>query len=294
MTKETSKETKQLDQVLRDFLATELIHDQRRFYYYSELLHWVVSKKNKKMPLFVGISAPQGAGKTTLSRILVSVLRQTGWVAEALSVDDFYLTHSQQIDLSLRFKNNAFLQSRGYPGTHDVTLGVEILKSLRSLKSEEKCRIPRYDKSAHHGKGDRRSESESTVITGPVDFIFLEGWMLGFQPSRKKTLSSDFHEIDGFLASYSAWTDQLDAFIHLQPKEVRQIPAWRIEAEERMKSQGKAGLSLDEIKKYAELFVPAYETYLPGLAACVVKPGSTLRWTLGADRLPIEAKPFLS
>ena len=277
---------------LKKALAAERIEDQKRFNYYSKLLDWVLEQKKEK-PIFIGISAPQGAGKTTISRIFVSVLKELGFNAEALSIDDFYLTRVQQVSIAQQFLHNPYLQSRGYPGTHDVTLGVEILKSLRNIKSEERCQIPRYEKSAHGGKGDRLPQDLWSEVAGPLDFVFFEGWMLGFQPLKDNLPDARLEPVDAFLERYSEWTDLLDAFIHLKPKEVRQIPEWRIEAEEKMKAQGKPGLPLEEIRKYAELFVPAYEAYLPGLSSHAIKPGATLRWTLGADRLPIEVEPLL-
>ena len=40
--------------------------------------------------------------------------------------------------------------------------------------------IPRYDKSAYNGKGDRAKQSEWMKMKGPLDLVIVEGWMLGF------------------------------------------------------------------------------------------------------------------
>ena len=42
--------------------------------------------------------------------------------------------------------------------------------------------IPRYDKSAYNGKGDRAKQSEWMKMNGPLDLVIVEGWMLGFNP----------------------------------------------------------------------------------------------------------------
>lgn len=43
-------------------------------------------------------------------------------------------------------------------------------------------KVPRYDKSAYDGKGDRADEATWPSIKAPVDVVLFEGWMLGFTP----------------------------------------------------------------------------------------------------------------
>lgn len=47
-------------------------------------------------PLVVGLSAPQGSGKTTIVRFLRQLLQGRGLSTVVLSIDDFYLTNAQQ------------------------------------------------------------------------------------------------------------------------------------------------------------------------------------------------------
>ena len=42
-------------------------------------------------------------------------------------------------------------------------------------------RIPRYDKSARGGRGDRAPEEEWEVVSARPEIVLLEGWMLGFE-----------------------------------------------------------------------------------------------------------------
>jgi D-glycerate 3-kinase len=42
--------------------------------------------------------------------------------------------------------------------------------------------VPRYDKSAFGGQGDTAGKENWPVVTGPLDIILFEGWMLGFSP----------------------------------------------------------------------------------------------------------------
>lgn len=227
----------------------------------------------------VGLSAPQGAGKTTLTRYLVQKLQQQGYRAVTISIDDFYLTRAQQVKLAEQHSDNPYLQQRGYPGTHDIALGT---KTLQLLKAGKPVSLPRYDKSAHQGQGDRLPSTEWLSITEGVDVVFLEGWMLGFQKAEGL---SDRHlqTVNEFLPSYKPWLDCLNAFIWLEPEDAEFVLDWRVEAEERMKAEGKPGMTREEIEAYISKFVKAYETYLPGLKG--VHP--MLHLIIGKNRLPL-------
>lgn len=80
---------------------------------------------------------------------------------------------------------------RGNALTHDVELGQKTLEGLHKLNegSGSELRVPRYDKSAYSGKGDRADKSEWPVIKAPLDIILFEGWMLGFTPVSDEAAS---------------------------------------------------------------------------------------------------------
>ena len=88
-------------------------------------------------------------------------------------------------------KDNFLLGVRGNALTHDVELGRSTLESLLKLNegAESELKVPRYDKSAYEGKGDRADKAEWPVIKAPVDVILFEGWMLGFTPVADETAS---------------------------------------------------------------------------------------------------------
>lgn len=96
------------------------------------------------------------------------------------------------------------LQVRGNAGTHDLALALRTIRALtreddgtsdgdtRDVRpsppspavdpvAQDCTRVPRYDKSARGGKGDRAPEGEWSVVTTPPDVLLLEGWMLGFE-----------------------------------------------------------------------------------------------------------------
>lgn len=78
--------------------------------------------------------------------------------------------------------DNPLLQVRGNALTHDLELGTATLQDLAAAGPDSPpALLPRYDKSAHRGRGDRAPEHAWPRLTGPVDVVLLEGWMLGFR-----------------------------------------------------------------------------------------------------------------
>jgi D-glycerate 3-kinase len=107
----------------------------------------------------IGLSAPQGAGKTTIMKEVCGALAEEGLNTVSLSIDDFYLTRPEQVALAQKYQSNPYLQQRGYPGTHDLSLCVSVLKALRMLPVGRSMKVPGYDRFANNGLGDRLPES---------------------------------------------------------------------------------------------------------------------------------------
>ncbi|KAJ3185101.1 hypothetical protein HDU87_002667 [Geranomyces variabilis] len=167
-------------------------------------------------PLLIGISGPQGSGKTTLATRLAESLGTTGPQAltvVTLSIDDFYLTKAEQDELARVEAGNPLLEFRGNPGTHDVALAIRTLDKLaaahqRALSNDDSKRdvgsrdgvvesvdsgstsvlVPRYDKGLHNGRGDRAPRNEWTLAVAPFHIIILEGWCVGFRPVSTQRL----------------------------------------------------------------------------------------------------------
>ena len=253
-----------------------------------DTLQWILGILTPGRPFVLGMNGPQGCGKTTLTTALCAGLSELGKKAVSVSVDDFYLTHADQLELAARFSGNPLLQQRGYPGTHDLALGARVLEKLRSPRPGSVL-VPRYDKSRFEGEGDREPRERWTKMETPLDLILFEGWMLGFTPVAPARLPNrDFAVINDALAGYGAWTSCLDGFLQLEPLDPRFVLDWRVEAEERMKAQGKAGMSEAGIRAYVEKFLPAYQTFGPGLVTRPPVQTNLRRVRVGKDRLPVR------
>jgi D-glycerate 3-kinase len=122
--------------------------------------------------------------------------------------------------------------------------------------------VPVYDKSLHGGRGDRAPESRWRDVAGPLDVVFVEGWMFGFTPVPDARLSDPFLvEPNHALAEYDRWYRLTDAMVALRATDPTFVLRWRVEAEEAMKARGLPGLSREAIEDYVRRFLPAYALY---------------------------------
>ena len=266
--------------------------------YHEHVARWVhelVCTGTYRSPFIVGISGPQGGGKSTLATAVQAFLTGKGWRTFSFSVDDLYLTHSQQIALAKHHPKNRFMEFRGYPGTHDTKLGKAILKALRS-KTEPNVIVPVYEKGAFDGRGDRAPEDKWREVPLPLDVVIFEGWMLGFEPLRTVRKLDTLGLVDlkvpnKYLADYRHWNNQLDAFVHLVAHDLNDIVDWRIDAE-RARRDTIGGLTDEQARDYIERFLPAYRVYVPQL---LDSPPHCpwLRVRLGKDRNPTDYESII-
>ncbi|HEY9662666.1 MAG TPA: glycerate kinase, partial [Allocoleopsis sp.] len=219
--------------------------------------------------LIQGILGGQGTGKTTLTTILGQILTQMGLQVCRLSIDDLYKTYQerqqlQQIDPRWRW--------RGPPGTHDVELGLTVLRQLRDapipdtstpgITTPQPIAIPRFDKSAQGGAGDR---SEPEWINA-ADLVLFEGWFVGVRPIDPVAFETApppieteadrqfARDVNARLADYLPLWDLLDRLIILYPSDYRLSQQWRQQAEQQMIASGKAGMSEAEIQQFVQYF----------------------------------------
>jgi D-glycerate 3-kinase len=242
--------------------------DRRIHHLYLPVLFFCAAQARQVTgrPCLIGIQAPQGAGKTTLVAHLLKQLPNLGLKAAGVSIDDFYLTRPEQLRLAADHPGNPYREHRGYPGTHDIALGETTLASLRTLGNDRsspgQVRVPVYDKSAYGGRGDRTPQSSWRDATGPIDVVFVEGWMLGFSPVPESSLRDPFLVAPNrALAAYDRWHRLLDSFVVLRATDPNFVLEWRVQAEEAMRASGRPGLDRAAIEDYIRRFLPAYATY---------------------------------
>ena len=217
-------------------------------------------------PLVLGINAPQGCGKTTLVSELEALAGATGLAAASVSIDDFYLTRDGQAGLAAAHPGNPLLELRGNAGSHDLALGAEVLSALASAgPGSPPVSLPRYDKAAHGGLGDRAEESAWPTVAGPVDLVLLEGWMLGFAPGGEDAaaaVSPHLPPVDAALGAYkAAWDSAVGAWLVIAAPSPACVYAWRAEAEVALRAAGRGGMSDEQVKDFCDRYMPAYAAY---------------------------------
>ena len=92
--------------------------NQRTSQLYLPIFNYIKQMHQKhslvsSQPLLVGISAPQGCGKTTLTNIISDLFKLDNQKCLAISIDDFYLTAKEQTTLAELHPQNELLKYRG-------------------------------------------------------------------------------------------------------------------------------------------------------------------------------------
>ncbi|MEO8874365.1 MAG: zeta toxin family protein [Polyangiaceae bacterium] len=267
----------------------ETTHDEKRTDdYYSPVAGWVLGllekfRSSTKRPYFLGISGPQGSGKSTLAESLAKAFPQTGIKTVTFSTDDLYRTHDELTALAKAHPGDPLFQVRGFAGTHDVDLGARVLASLAAGRP---TKIPKYDKAAHDGKGDRAPESAWAEVNEPMDLVIFEGWSLGFRARPDDSVEPALRTANSLLGAYAAWTKPFDAFVLLEAGELDFIVDWRVGSERQRREKGEKTMSDSDARAYIERFIPVYRDYVPEL---VQRPPTDafMKIVLGKNRQPV-------
>lgn len=252
-------------------------------------------------PLKIAISGPQGSGKSTVAASLAKDLRNQGLNVVIMSLDDFYITHSQQLKKAA--SGNTLLQHRGLPGTHDLQL---LNETLTKLTDQEPAAIVQFDKSQFSGEGDRVKESEFINVKPHYDIILLEGWCVGFRHLNEEELQTVWsdestktikrhkfefiQEINEELAHYDPIWTSFDGFIHLDAHNINYVYQWRLQQEHAMIASKGSGMTDEQVGQFVDGYMPAYELYLEKLRKSYWGP--TLRLQLGSDRQVVVCDKF--
>jgi D-glycerate 3-kinase len=277
------------------------------------------SELGSSAPFFIGLNGVQGAGKSVLVSILQKALQSPPHDISTVvfSLDDLYLTHSDQLDLAAAHPDNPLLQHRGQPKTHDIPLALSVFESLRAGKPTA---IPQYNKAAFSGQGDRMPETEWEIVnqdsSHPIRVVLFEGWCVGYRPLTPTALEqkwqaaldeakrndgtytgqlahntlSSLTTINNALHSYDQLTDQLDAFIHIDAADSIYVYKWRLEQEHGLWETKGSGMSDDSVRKFVDGYYPSYELYTNVLREGVFKKqgvegkGRQMRLIVGDDR----------
>jgi D-glycerate 3-kinase len=237
------------------------------------LAWWVADRVTEKKKGFpnqaygLAINGGQGTGKTTKAGFLRVILEVLGYKVVTFSTDDFYKTHEELQKLK---QKNPVYKSRGPPGTHDIKKLKEVIEALKNRKA---TKVPKYDKGAYNGEGDREPEEKWEVVPEGIDVFIVEGAQAGlrpllnkedlYKPTRDKTLNKTELKCDPTGLSretfneaakeYVAVSDLFDNLIVLDVS-LEAIRKGRMEQEAKMIAEKKKGMDPEALKEFIDYY----------------------------------------
>jgi D-glycerate 3-kinase len=218
-----------------------------------------LSNESGKKTIVVSISGAQGTGKSTITRLLASVLHDCFKISTTtLSLDDFYLPLEKRQQIAVDV--HPLLRVRGVPGTHDLTLMQRVLAELLQGRSVE---VPVFDK----GEDDRSSLWQKAE---PATVILCEGWCWGAVPEPPERLMHPINELERIQDQHGLWrryvNEQLSQYqsvfqasaeIFFKAPSIEAVVRWRFQQERELASRGGGSKIMTEIG--VRQFVAYYE-----------------------------------
>ncbi len=244
--------------------------------------------------VLVGLSGPQGSGKTTTAARLRDGLAERGLTCAVLSLDDFYLTRRERALLAAT--THHLLATRGVPGTHDLAMMMATLVALAKAGDGQATPLPVFDKA----QDDRAPRDAWPVFGGRPDAIILEGWCVGAAPQDQGDLAAPINDLEAAEDADGAWrayvNDQLagpyrqafaafDLMVALVAPSFECVFAWRAQQEAALRERNPDS---QHVMSDAQLgrFIAHYERITRGMIAA---PEADLCIALTTDRRPISA-----
>lgn len=255
-----------------DFLRTERLPEGYRALIervHVPLAERIAARARAKGSLqVVGICGTQASGKSTLVASLARLLGAQGLRVAVLSIDDLYLGHAERQALARSV--HPLLATRGVPGTHDVTLGLQLCDALAAGRELE---LPAFDKA----QDDRKPTGSGTRTPAGLQVLLFEGWCVGARPQPEATLLEPVNALerdedaDGrwrryvntqLAGDYQRLFARLDELILLKAPGFESVLAWRTVQEHKLRDRLVAeGQPLGRVMSDTQLtrFIAHYE-----------------------------------
>ena len=218
--------------------------------YGSVVLHlsaWVMQKKGMTKTYVLGINGAQGSGKSTLAAFLALALREIHYQQVAVfSIDDLYKTRAERQQLGREI--HPLLATRGVPGTHEVSMGIDLIRSLKSANDWTRTPLPSFSKAMD----DRMEPSAWPCFAGRPDVILFEGWCVGSSAQSEEDLMPAINRLerdedrDGrwrryvnaqLEGNYQTLFAELDGLLMLKVPDMSRVIEWRTQQEMQLAAQ---------------------------------------------------------
>ena len=233
-------------------------------------------------PALIGVSGPQGCGKSTGCVLLSEIFAREGLRCATVSLDDFYRTKAERAALAATI--HPLFATRGPPGTHDVALGEA---TTARLLAGESFAPPRFAKA----RDDRAPERDWPRFEGPADIVILEGWCVGAEPQPAEALATPVNALEreedpqgvwrayanAALEHYARWFDTLDFRIHFRAPDFAIVKSWRLEQEQTLRADrgdaaGQSYMTAPQIDR----FVQHYERWTRAMDEGAASPADAV------------------
>ena len=211
----------------------------------------------------VGICGSQGSGKSTLAEYLVSAISDLGVSAAAVSLDDFYLTRAQRRLLAEAV--HPLLQTRGVPGTHDISLLQQALEKISNENASQANSEPRQPVRMSLPSFNKGIDDREGFVQVQASVLVLEGWCLGVQSQPNKRLDKPVNALEQaedkggiwrhwvnqqIQNTYSKLWKHVGYWVQLRPPSFDQVHQWRGEQEAHL-PQGQR-MSQEQLRRFIE------------------------------------------
>ena len=279
LTQETSSDKfKNKDKMLKKYLVP--------------LSFWIAKRTNLKKPYIVGLTGGQGTGKTTISSILMIILKKYFKLnVFKISIDDIYKTKKDRAKLSKKI--HPLLLTRGVPGTHDISYMSDFIKKANSRKFKS-INLPKFDKAID----DRFAKKNWYKVNSKPDVIIFEGWCVGARAESIKTLKKDVNLMEKnedkkliwrkyvnnqLKKEYKQLYSKINCLLFLRAENFSLLQKWRVIQEKKLKLKNKSKKIKQKImtKKEVLNFMQTYQRitqnmfkYAPKYASIVIKLNS--------------------
>ena len=207
------------------------------------LCFWISKKAEKKRPYFVGLAGGQGTGKTTISSLIrIILIKYFRLNVFRISIDDFYKTRKERINLSKRV--HPMFLTRGVPGTHDINMMLNFFRNSKSKKFK-RLKLPTFNKAID----DRFNKKKWYDLKKRPDVIIFEGWCVGAKSEKNLTLKKTINSMEKIKDQKQVWRNyvnhqlkskyknlysQLNCLIFLKAKNFSLLQKWRLKQERKL------------------------------------------------------------
>ncbi len=255
------------------------------------LCFWISKKSENKRPYFVGLAGGQGTGKTTISSLIRIILTKYFRLnVFRISIDDFYKTRKERINLSKRV--HPMLLTRGVPGTHDINMMLNFFKNSKSKKFK-RLKLPTFNKAID----DRFNKKKWYDLKKRPDVVIFEGWCVGAKSEKNNTLKKTINKMeknkdqkfiwrkyvnDQLKTKYKKLYSQLNCLIYLKAKNFNLLQKWRLKQERKLRTKNKKNLNTKIMSREDVLsFMQTYQRisqnmfrYTPKYASIIINLNS--------------------